>query len=111
MVPNKPVQVDEDSIQTDTFELFLGRFKLCVVKYQGKIFIPIHEGLLVIGASPNWLEDLNQTRQNPTLLNSRRRPWQDWLILWKYFCNRGSTKAASLLRHLAAHGLEHYLVA
>jgi len=40
MVPNKPTQVDEDSIQTETFNLRIGRFKLCVVKYQGVIFIP-----------------------------------------------------------------------
>jgi hypothetical protein len=87
MVPNKPVQVDKDSIQTETFELLLGMFKLCVVKSQGEIFIPEHEGLQVMGGSPNWL------------------------ILCEYFCNRGSTKAASLLKHLAAHGLEHYLAA
>jgi len=55
MVPNKPVQVDEDSIQTEIFELLLGRFKLCVVKYQGEIFIPEHEGLKVIEPIPNWL--------------------------------------------------------
>jgi hypothetical protein len=108
MVPNKPTQVDEDSIQTETFELLLGKFKLCVVKYQGKIFIPVHEGLPVIGASANWLEGLNQTRQNPTLLNSRRRPWQNWLILWEYFCNKGNIKVASLLRHLTTYGLKHY---
>jgi len=47
MVPNKPVQVDEDSIQTEAFDLHLGRFKLCVVKYQGEIFIPEHEELPV----------------------------------------------------------------
>jgi hypothetical protein len=69
MVPNKPVQVDEDSIQTETFYLRIRRFKLCVVKYQGEIFIPEHEEL----------------RVNP--------------------------KAASLVRHLAANGLEPYLVA
>ncbi len=111
MVPNKLVQVDEDSIQTEAFELLLGRFKFCVVKYQVEIFIPEYEGLPVIGASKSLLEDLNRTRQNPTLLNSRRRPWQDWLILWEYFCNRGSTNAATLLRHLAANGLEPYLAA
>jgi hypothetical protein len=87
MVPNKPVQVDEDSIQTEAFELLLGRFKLCVVKYQEEIFISEHEGLKVIEPSPNWL------------------------ILCQYFCNRCSTKAASLLRHLAANGLEHYIAA
>ena len=69
MVPNKPVQVDKDSIQTEVLNLHIGRFKLCVVKYQGEIFIPEHEGL----------------RVNP--------------------------KAASLLRHLAANGLEHHQVA
>jgi hypothetical protein len=69
MVPNKPVQVDEDSIQTEVLNPQIRRFKLCVVKYQGKIFIPEHEGL----------------RVNP--------------------------KAASLLRHLAANGLEPYLAA
>jgi hypothetical protein len=69
MVPNKPVQVDEDSIQTEVLNLHIGRFKLCVVKYQGEIFILEHEGL----------------RVNP--------------------------KAASLLRHLAANGLEHHQVA
>jgi hypothetical protein len=74
MVPNKLVQVDEDSIQTEAFELLLGRFKLCVVKYQGEIFIPEHEGLPVIGASKSLLEDLNRTR------TSRCRPWQDWLM-------------------------------
>ncbi len=41
MVPNKPVQIDEDSIQTEIFDLFLGRLKLCVVKYQGEIFITV----------------------------------------------------------------------
>jgi hypothetical protein len=87
MVPNKPTQVDEDSIQTEVFNLHIGRFKLCVVKYQGEIFIPEHERLKVIEPRPNWL------------------------ILCEYFCNRGSTKAASLLKHLAAHGLEHYLAA
>ena|ERR671917_2729243 len=111
MVPNKPVQVDKDSIQTEVFELLLRRFKLCFVKYQIEIFILEYEGLPVIGANTSWLEDLNRTRKNPTLLNSRRRPWQDWLILWEYFCNIGGTKAASLLRHLAAHGLEHYTAA
>jgi hypothetical protein len=111
MVPNKPTQVDKDSIQTKSFQLRIGRFKLCVVKYQGEICIPEHEGLPVVGASPNWLEDLNQTRQNPTLLNSHRRPWQDWLILCEYFCNRGNIKAASLLRHLAVQGLGDYLKA
>jgi len=85
MVPNKPVQVDEDSIQTETFDLHIGRFKLCVVKHQGEIFIPEHEGLKVIEPRPNWL------------------------ILWKYFCNRGSTKAVFLLRYPAAYGLEPYL--
>jgi len=80
MVPNKLVQVDEDSIQTEAFELLLGRFKFCVVKYQVEIFIPEYEGLPVIGASTSWLEDLNRTRKNPTLLNSCRRPWQDWLM-------------------------------
>jgi hypothetical protein len=69
MVPNKPVQVDEDSIQTEVLNPQIRRFKLCVVKYQGVIFIPEHEGL----------------RVNP--------------------------KAASLLRHLAANGLEPYLAA
>jgi hypothetical protein len=69
MVPNNPVQVDEDSIQTETFYLRIRRFKLCVVKYQGEIFIPEHEEL----------------RVNP--------------------------KAASLVRHLAANGLEHHLAA
>jgi hypothetical protein len=69
MVPNNPVQVDEDSIQTETFYLRIRRFKLCVVKYQGEIFIPEHEEL----------------RVNP--------------------------KAASLVRHLAANGLEHHQVA
>jgi hypothetical protein len=39
MVPNKPVQVDKDSIQTETFNLPIGRYKLCVVTYQGEIFI------------------------------------------------------------------------
>ena len=87
MVPNNPIQVDEDSIQTETFNLRLGRFKLFVVKYQGEIFIPVHEGLKVIEPIPNWL------------------------ILWEYFCNRGSTKAVSLIRYPAAHGLEHYLAA
>ena len=67
MVPNKPVQVDKDSIQTETFELQIRRLKLCVVKYQGEIFIPEHEGL----------------RVNP--------------------------RAACLLRHLAANGLEPYI--
>ena len=74
MVPNKLVQVDEDSIQTEAFELLLGRFKLCVAKYQGEIFIPEHEGLPVISVSKSLLEDLNRTRKN------RCRPWQDWLI-------------------------------
>jgi uncharacterized protein YqiB (DUF1249 family) len=69
MVPNNSVQVDEDSIQTEVLNPEIRRFKLCVVKYQGKIFIPEHERL----------------RVNP--------------------------KAASLLRHLAANGLEPYLVA
>jgi hypothetical protein len=87
MVPNKPVQVDEDSIQTEAFELLLGRFKLCVVKYQVEIFIPEHEGLKVIEPSPNWL------------------------ILCEYFCNRGNIKATSLLRHLAVQGLGDYLKA
>jgi hypothetical protein len=105
MVPNKPLEVDEDSIQTETFELLLGKFKFCVVKYQVEIFIPEYEGLPVIGASTSWLEDLNRTR------TSRCRPWQDWLILWEYFCNRGSTNAATLLRHLAANGLEPYQAA
>jgi hypothetical protein len=73
MVPNKPVQVDKDSIQTETFELLLGKFKLCVVKYQGEIFIPEYEGLPVISVSKSLLEDLNRTRKN------RCRPWQDWL--------------------------------
>jgi hypothetical protein len=129
MVPNNPREVDEDSIQTETFELKIGKLKLCVVKDQGKILLPEYEGLPVIGASPNSLEDLEPTRKkklllkgfsfvklhwrykSPTLLNSCRRSWQDWLILWEYFCNRGSTQAASLLRHLVAHGLEHYLAA
>jgi hypothetical protein len=74
MVPNKPVQVDEDSIQTEAFDLRLGRFKLCVVKYQGEIFIPEHEELPVTSVSTSWLEDLNRTRQ------TRCRPWQDWLM-------------------------------
>jgi hypothetical protein len=87
MVPNKPLEVDEDSIQTETFHLRIGRLKLCVVKYQGEIFIPEHEGLPVIRANPNSL------------------------ILWEDFCNRGSTKAASLLRHLATYGLEHHQAA
>jgi hypothetical protein len=87
MVPNNPLQVDEDSIQTETFDVHIGRFKLYVVKYQGEIFIPEHKGLKVI----------------------ERRT--SWLILWKYFCNRGSTKAASLLRCPATHGLEHHQVA
>jgi hypothetical protein len=39
MVPNKPTQVDEDSIQTETFYLRVTRFKLRVVKYQEEIFI------------------------------------------------------------------------
>jgi hypothetical protein len=69
MVPNNPLQVDEDSIQTETFDLHIGRFKLCVVKYQKEIFLPEHEGLKV------------------------------------------NTKAASLLRYPAAHGLEHYKAA
>jgi len=69
MVPNNPVQVDEDSIQTEVLNPQIRRFKLCVVKYQGEIFIPEHEGLKV------------------------------------------NTKAASLLRHLAANGLEHHQVA
>jgi uncharacterized protein YqiB (DUF1249 family) len=69
MVPNNPVQVDEDSIQTEVLNPQIRRFKLYVVKYQGEIFIPEHEGL----------------RVNP--------------------------KAASLLRHLAANGLEPYLAA
>jgi hypothetical protein len=69
MVPNKPVQVDEDSIQTKNFNLRIGKFKLCVVKYQREIFIPEHEGLKV------------------------------------------NTKAASILKYPAAHGLEHYLAA
>jgi hypothetical protein len=85
MVPNNPVQVDEDSIQTEVLNLPIGRFKHCLVKYQGEIFIPEHKGLKVIQPHPNWL------------------------IQWEYFCNRGSTKAASLLRYLAAHGLEPYL--
>ncbi len=129
MVPNNPREVDEDSIQTETFNLRIGKFNLCVVKYQGEIFIPEHEGLKVIGASPKWLEDLNQTRKkklslkrkgfsfttehlyyhSPTLLFSSSRPWEDWLIIWEYFCNRGNVKAASLLRHLATYGLGHYL--
>jgi uncharacterized protein YqiB (DUF1249 family) len=69
MVPNNSVQVDEDSIQTEVLNPQIRRFKLCVVKYQGEIFIPEHEGLKV------------------------------------------NTKAASLLRHLAAHGLEHFTAA
>jgi hypothetical protein len=36
MVPNKLVQVDEDSIQAETFYLRIRSFKLCVVKYQEK---------------------------------------------------------------------------
>jgi hypothetical protein len=55
MVPNNPVQVDEDSIQTETFHLRIGRLKLCVVKYQGEIFIPEHEGLPVIRANPKLI--------------------------------------------------------
>jgi hypothetical protein len=128
MVPNNPTQVDEDSIQTETFNLRLGRFKLCVVKYQGEIFRNEYEGLPVIGASPNWLENLEPTRKkklllkgfsfvklhwhynSPTILLSGR-PWQDWLFLWKYFCNRSNIKAASLLRHLAVQGLGDYLKA
>ncbi len=130
MVPNNPREVDEDSIQTDTFNLRIGKFNLCVVKYQGEIFIPEHEGLKVIGISPNWLEDLEQTRKKKLLLKSQgfsfvklhlhynsptillsSRPWQDWLFLWKYFCNRSNIKAASLLRHLAVQGLGDYLKA
>jgi hypothetical protein len=124
MVPNKPLEVDEDSIQTETFNLRLGRFKLCVVKDQGEIFIPEHEALKVIGASSNRLEDLEPTRKKKLLLKGKGfsfvklhwhynrptillsgRPWQDWLFLWKYFCNRSNIKAASLLRHLAPSGL------
>jgi hypothetical protein len=52
MVPNNSLQVDEDSIQTETFNLRIGRFKLCVVKYQGEIFIPEHEGLPVMELAP-----------------------------------------------------------
>jgi len=74
MVPNKPVQVDEDSIQTEGFELLLGRFKLCIVKYQEEIFIPEYEELPVISASKSLLEDLNRTR------TTRCRPWQNWLM-------------------------------
>ena len=112
MVPNKPVQIDEDSIQTDTFNLRIGKFNLCVVKYQGEIFIPEHEGLKVIGASPNWLEDLNQTRQkklspkrkgfsftkehlyyhSPTLLFSSSRPWEDWLLSGNTSATEGMSK-------------------
>jgi hypothetical protein len=101
MVPNNPLQVDEDSIQTETFNRRIGRVKFCAVKAHGEIFIPEHEGLKVIGISPNWLEDLSRTRK------MRCRPWQVWPILWEYFCNRGNIKAASLLRHLAPSGLEH----
>jgi hypothetical protein len=97
MVPNNQTQVDEDSIQTETFNLRLGRFKLCVVKDQGEIFIPEHEALKVIEPSSNWLEDLEPTRKkklflkgfsfvklhwyynSPTILLSSR-PWQDWLM-------------------------------
>jgi hypothetical protein len=39
MVPNKSVQVDKDSIQTETFYLGIRRFKLGVVTYQEEIFI------------------------------------------------------------------------
>jgi hypothetical protein len=97
MVPNNPLEVDEDSIQTETCYLLLGRFKLCVVKDQEEIFIPDHEGLKVIGLCPNWLEDLEQTCKKKLLLKSQSfsfiklhwhynsptiflsgRPWQDW---------------------------------
>jgi hypothetical protein len=36
MVPNNPVQVDEDSIQTEVLNPQIRRFKLCVVKIREK---------------------------------------------------------------------------
>jgi hypothetical protein len=119
----------DSSTQTETFNLQIGKFKLCVIKYQGEIFIPDHEGLKVVGAGSNWIEDLNQSHRKKRELRSKgfsfkkenlqynspnvqvgsSRSWEDWLIIWEYFCNRGNVKAASLLRHLANYGLEHYL--
>jgi hypothetical protein len=90
MVPNNPTQVDEDSIQTETFNLRIGRFKLCLVKYQGEIFIPKHEELPVTSVSTSWLEDLNRTRQ------TRCRPWQDWLMEWELLLQQRSYQRSFL---------------
>jgi len=127
MVPNKPVQIDEDSIQIETFNLKIDNFSFCGLRFHEEVFITESEGLQVIGVRSDWLRNLDLTHRH--LLKEKDfsfetehfsdglehndggivRPWSDWPIVWEYFCNKGNAKAASLLRHLATYALESFL--
>jgi len=127
MVPNNPLQVDEDSIQIETFTLKIDNFSFCGLRFHEEVFITESVGLQVIGVRPDWLRNLDLTHRH--LLKEKGfsfetehfyyglehndsgivRPWSDWPIVWEYFCNKGNAKAASLLRHLATYALESFL--
>ena len=128
MVPNNLVQIDEE-IQIETFNLKIGNFNLCGLRFNEEAFITESVGLQVIGVRPDWLKNLDLTHKKKRLLKEKGfsfqtehfyyglehnasgivRPWNDWPIVWEYFCNKGNVKAASLLRHLATHALESFL--
>jgi hypothetical protein len=128
MVPNNLVQIDEE-IQIDRFNLKIGSFSLCGLRFLEEVFITETDGLQVIGIRPDWLKNLDLTHKKKRLLKEKGfsfqvehfyyglednaievvRPWSDWPIVWEYFCNKGNAKAASLLRHLATHALESFL--
>jgi hypothetical protein len=54
MVPNNLVQIDEE-IQIDRFNLKIGSFSLCGLRFLEEVFITETDGLQVIGVRPDWL--------------------------------------------------------
>ena len=111
----------------ENIDLQIGRFLLSVLLYEDTIYISDNEGLSVINAPNCWIAEINPAQkkarilkkngfsfqekilfyQKNNLFQSRARIWSDWVILWEYFAGKGNTKALSLLRHLATHGLKN----
>lgn len=93
----------------------------------GDYYLSDAQGLQIIEAPSNWLNQINTCPRKLKRLTPKGftdtiqvilyknhlgyfktevRSWRQWLAIWAYFATRGNSKAANLLMQLSAESLE-----
>ena len=127
MVP----EIVPEKHEAQPMRLCFGKAVIHILIYKHRIYIPIHEGLGLIGVESNWLNIDNLSRKG-RLLKSKNFsferillcyqiaksgqyvfaesiPYEDWLIVLAHFGSRVNTKALLILQWLAQFGVQQHV--